>query len=213
MITKCIMKDSKEKTVATGELTVQERDEFQVQIDEQYRHSLLNLIGVSLKLYLIHDSIGIQIYVGKVRAVNDLTVYFSEIQKLQRIQRRNDVKIKMSADLMIHPVKKGTVNGKDGFICNVTRKIYIALRDISAGGIGFYSKTELEKDQLYLLVFPFTWTPVELLFTVLRSSKDEDGIYFYGCKFRFVSTQDERILRSFIYYQGLALEHSCSRED
>lgn len=204
MTTTCILKDKDENVIATGILLSQGERNCRIKLGEEYADTGLEAVADKIELLLTNDVFGIEVYMATIWKCVGNILHVTDMNLQNVIQRRKDVKLKMSVKLMIHPVKYCDDHGHQILVCNVANRTDITLSDISAGGLAFYSDEKLVPDQLYFLFFPYTKEPVELIFLVLRCSELEDGKYFYGCKFDNISIYAERMLRSFVYYQGLA---------
>lgn len=75
----------------------------------------------------------------------------------------------------------------------------IIVKDISSGGIGFYSKQNLPMDKIYEYVADWGTAPVFTKVKLLRKEKLNSDTFSYGGKFVELYADEERILRGGVF--------------
>ena len=75
----------------------------------------------------------------------------------------------------------------------------ITVKDISSGGIGFYSKENLPMDKIYEYVADWGTTPVFTKVKLLRKEKLNSDTFSYGGKFVDLYAEEERVLRGGVF--------------
>lgn len=75
----------------------------------------------------------------------------------------------------------------------------IIVKDISSGGIGFYSKQNLPMDKFYEYVADWGSTPVFTKIKLLRKEKLNSDTFSYGGKFIDLYADEERVLRGGVF--------------
>ncbi|MEA5083855.1 MAG: PilZ domain-containing protein [Lachnospiraceae bacterium] len=75
----------------------------------------------------------------------------------------------------------------------------IIVKDISSGGIGFYSKQNLPMDKFYEYVADWGSTPVFTKIKLLRKEKLNSDTFSYGGKFVDLYADEERVLRGGVF--------------
>lgn len=75
----------------------------------------------------------------------------------------------------------------------------IIVKDISSGGIGFYSKQNLPMDKIYEYVADWGTAPVFTKIKLLRKEKLNSDTFSYGGKFVDLYADEERILRGGVF--------------
>lgn len=75
----------------------------------------------------------------------------------------------------------------------------ITVKDISSGGICFYSKENLPMDRIYEYVADWGVVPVVTKVKLLRKEKLDFYTYSYGCKFVELFAEEERALRGAVF--------------
>lgn len=75
----------------------------------------------------------------------------------------------------------------------------IIVKDISSGGIGFYSRKNLPMDKIYEYVADWGTTPVFTKVKLLRKEKLNSDTFSYGGKFVDLYSDEERVLRGGVF--------------
>ncbi|MGE4213293.1 MAG: hypothetical protein AB7E42_00750 [Anaerotignaceae bacterium] len=75
----------------------------------------------------------------------------------------------------------------------------IIVKDISSGGIGFYSKENLPMDKIYEYVADWGTTPIMTKVKLLRKEKLNSDTFSYGGKFVDLYSDEERVLRGGVF--------------
>lgn len=112
-------------------------------------------------------------------------------------QRRRDLKVRVSI-----PVKLETTDAQ-GKVIHVKAKI----KDISAGGVGLESETELKENQLFSFVFKTDAGSTRLKGSVLwvkrLTEEDEPPYYRYGSRYFDLNSYEESMVRKFTFQEQL----------
>ncbi len=139
---------------------------------------------------------GVQFMSGLVSLSTKSQLNFEIIKSDARKERRMYLKEKVQLDSMI---LRAFYKGKSGRSYAVGEKIVI--RDLSLGGVGFYSNKVLLKKQKITMDFSGIKPKFTVEAEVLRR---EDGPlpgdyrFKYGCRFLNVSGEEERVLCEFV---------------
>lgn len=146
-------------------------------------------IARAIKFQMMHPTKGIMKYKGIVFSVMGLIIYIKQLEVLEVIQRREDVKAYMEVESKITPFLYESMGSTD-----------VIIKDISCGGICLSSKNKLDTQIVYEIMIPFTRLPLELKFKVMRTIKsDNEGIFVYGCRFINLRNEEEAIIRSYVF--------------
>lgn len=90
----------------------------------------------------------------------------------------------------------------------------IIVKDISSGGIGFYSKQNLPMNRIYEYVADWGATPVFTKVKLLRKEKLNSDTFSYGGKFVDLYADEERVLRGGVFaIQARRCQDRRRRED
>lgn len=135
------------------------------------------------------------IYSGS--APREVNVVFSSLQKLETIQRRQDVKVKA------HDMKINLALSFRGM-----KEVTAELIDISAGGIMFACPSEmLMEKEIVIYHFKSTKASFDVKARILRiqelkrETKDgQEEIRCYGCCFEDIKPNEEYSIREFVLY-------------
>ena len=203
MATTCTIRDTADKILATGSLLSQSKTGCQIVVDAFVSQTIQPAVQQPVVLHLINSTYGIRVYTAVTARLSGNVLSFTHMQQMKTIQRRSDVKIKMTATLTIHPMIQQVVEGKKVSLCNVDSQTQITLRDISTGGMGFICAEKLDPELVYSVSLPFMQDAIVLLFVVLRCVPHPGDKYFHGCQFQKMSPPTEHALRSFIYRRGI----------
>lgn len=208
MFTTCTIHDSNNRALATGTVRAHEGDTCQIFIVNAASKPDLPEPGEDVTLHLCNDMQGIRIFRATAETVKFSMISFTGMEHVRTIQRRNDVKVKLSMKLQIYPqIYIAQEDDEDAKIPvpDTENPIPIDMADISAGGIGFYCDQPLNHDKT-----PFFYVRIdlpdrcaELRFVIVRTVDHGQGKYFYGCRFHRIPPPEESALRSYIFKRGL----------
>lgn len=111
------------------------------------------------------------------------------IKRLSQKQRREDIKIPLTAQVRITHLDSDTT-------------ALAALRDISAGGVYLNTSLPAQKGDKLAFTFHETGTPIPLTAEILRVEARPDlGSIGYGCRFIRLAPQYETQLRAYIFQE------------
>ena len=200
MSTTCTIRNTKNAILAGGILLSQDKAACQIVLDD---------LSVPLPdpaqpviLHLVNSASGIRIYHAITARLAGNVLSFEEMKLAKTIQRRNDVKIKATADLVVYPLTREMYDDRMVAVCKIGSQTPVAMADISAGGIGLVCAKELDRSRTYSVVLTFLDEPIELQFVILRCVQQPYGGYFHGCRFQKMPPPHEHALRSFIFQRG-----------
>lgn len=132
-----------------------------------------------------------EIYQGNIE-IKGNTIFFTDVVNISA-QMRKEIKIKIHVEtdfIRTFPENKEKIP--------VT--IPIVTNDISCGGMGFASKTNLNKEGTYEVVIPITSDPIIVDVSIVRKEFQPDkNQYVYGSKFLDLNIVEERMLREAIF--------------
>ncbi|MBR5229993.1 MAG: PilZ domain-containing protein [Firmicutes bacterium] len=162
--------------------------------------------GMPVRLVLASEVYGVTRYhcvVGKERNEEFLMTRpdfvgldFSIEYKEETIQRRRDIKVKISEEvtaLLYHPI----ISSK--FIKTFKGEIM----DISASGIRIATTEEMEVNQEFSFFFPPIGENEKLTARIVRIQDERDGRKGYGCILKGLKKNQEYELRQFVYKEQL----------
>lgn len=151
---------------------------------------------------------GVVFMSGRVTLSTESQVNLDIIKTDDKQERRTYLKVK--ADLktkLLRAYSKGKSNRS--YIVNET----IQIRDISLGGVGFFSNRTLLKKQ----ILEINLNDIKPGFTpraqVLRKERGSFGVYRYkyGCQFLNMSGEEERVLCEFVFKKQLENHRKLTR--
>lgn len=203
MITTCTIRNHSDQVLTAGTVLTHTQTDCSVLLTDFTTRLQLPKLEQPVILHLVNGTHGIRIFSAITESHTYSTIFFTNLQLIRTIQRRSDVKIKLSARLSVYPMIYRTDGDQKIPVADLKHEIAIDLADISAGGVGFYCSEQLDRDKFYLLRMPLTDTCIELKFVVVRRVDHPRGRHFYGCKFQQTPPPVEHALRSFIYRRGL----------
>ncbi|MDR3765427.1 MAG: PilZ domain-containing protein [Butyricicoccus sp.] len=125
---------------------------------------------------------------GRVERVRDDRLYFHADERIDSRFRRH-LRIGMSFRGYIYPIK---ISGP---------RLPIISKDISCGGIAFYSSVPLAPEQNYEIALPCTEPPLIVEIEVLRVLSEEKKLY--ACEFVDLLPQEEAMIQECIFEYDL----------
>lgn len=133
-----------------------------------------------------------EIYQGQIQDIKGNIVSLGDVFNISAQMRKEiKVKIHMETDLIkTFPEEEQ----------KIPFTIPIVVNDISCGGMGFVSKSDLTKEGTYEVVIPITTDPIILDVGIVRKEFQPDkNLYVYGSKFIDFNIVCERLLREAIF--------------
>ena len=177
------------EVLAVGFIKNLSGEELNVEIDYIPEKAEGMLDGtVEITFNVLDSSNGIIVYKGKIFSYGDKYINIKDVEKLNTIQRRQDVKAYLETDITITPLSKEAMED-----------IEVKLKDISCGGLCIISEQELDISLIYSVVIFFTSIPIIPRFRIVRFENNGDGKYIYGCKFLKLKPGEEALIRSFVF--------------
>ncbi len=148
--------------------------------------------GKLVELRVLAGSKGVVLYTGIVSYILKERIHIRELKEKGNIQRRRDVKAKFIARSELCCIS-----------ADIPGEIEITLRDISAGGIGFYADkeaiTKLIVGEEYQTIFDGGDISIALRFILRWFLEMENGKVNCGGQFSRLSNMEERVIRKFVF--------------
>lgn len=137
--------------------------------------------------------------------------YFAQFyvnENVSVVQRRRDIKVKVKLYIII---SMKDIYGKE---LSETEKVEhkVLVKDISASGMFFVSKTQFSPGQKFDFIFDQTNMPFLIQAEIVREQKDGEYIG-YGCKFLDLSPSRESIVRQYVYKMQILLQKNREIEE
>ena len=147
-----------------------------------------------------------EIYQGRITEIKGNLLFLSEVVNISA-RMRNEIKIKIRIETKLiksFPEEEG----------KIPISIPITTNDISCGGIGFVSKTDLDKEGSYEAVIHVTSDPIGVGLDIVRKEfQPESNQYVYGSKFSDLNIVEERMLREAIFKLQMRRHHRRIMEE
>jgi len=120
------------------------------------------------------------------------------VKTIEVIQRRENFKVKVTIPVTISLVEREAID--DNIKSHAPKAQYpVVIKDISAGGVLFLTREELEVGQTVEFTFDRTNQPFNVNAEVLRVQDMDDGYKGYGCCFINLQAAKESSIRRFIF--------------
>lgn len=159
-------------------------------IDDDYVYFNLgsNVLGAGevFDAYVISDN-GILFFTAKVEKMENNVVSFSKKIKLEQLQRRQYVRVKIDEDVEILDF-----DTKD----KVLDAWFV---DISVGGFKIHLKNTLNFSQKYLVKFKLYEKDMILPFSIIAQNKEMENLYTISARFENISNNDKITLVQYCY--------------
>lgn len=158
-------------------------------IDDDYVYFNLgsNVLGAGevFDAYVISDN-GILFFTAKVEKIENNVVSFGRKIKLEQLQRRQYVRVKIVDDVEIFN--------------NENEKLLDAwFVDISVGGFKIHLKNTLNFSQKYLVKFKLYEKDMILPFSIIAQNKEMENLYTISARFENISNNDKITLVQYCY--------------
>lgn len=148
--------------------------------------------GKLIELRVLEGSKGVVLYTGIVSYILKQRIHVRQLKARGNFQRRKDVKARVRAQSVLHCLS-----------LDCSDEIPIVLRDISAGGIGFYVNKEYEEllvlNEEYKINFDEGDALISLCFFLRWFTEMQDGRISCGGQFYDLRRMHERIIRKFVF--------------
>lgn len=171
-------------------LNIDLQNKTELEIEKEIEERLWE--GKLVELRVLAGSKGVVLYTGIVSYILKERIHIRELKAKGNIQRRKDVKAKFTAQSELCCIS-----------ADIPGEINITLRDISAGGIGFYAdKEDIEKliiDEEYQTIFDGGDVSIALRFVLRWFTEMEDGKVNCGGEFNGLKNVEERVIRKFVF--------------
>lgn len=141
-----------------------------------------------------------EFYEGTVEKIEGNTIYMKDFT-LQGENKCQDVKVNLNYDSHITFREEGQL-----------KSCLVRVKDISSGGICFFTDVSLNKEMVYEFIVLLTKEPIVLNLKIVRKIYRDDGKgYIYGCKFLDVDPDTEKMLRNTVFWLlGLKYRHKAA---
>ena len=181
-----LLLDSKGAAIARGRIQGDTSGRFwQIEVEDGKIDAVLS--HKKLKLLSIMDA-GPSYEGTIVRSRNDLIQL--EVTKLAREtgDMRKNLRVTTSFKSLIYPVTGGWRGRRP-----------IESRDLSCGGIAFYTDHSLQVGERLEVVVPVTSQPLVVLCEILRMRPADRAAILYACKFTDLCNDEETLLREAVF--------------
>lgn len=158
-------------------------------IDDDYVYFNLdnNVLGAGevFDAYVISNN-GILFFTTKVEKIEDNIVSFTKKIKLEQLQRRQYVRVKLDNDVEI--------------LNNENEKLIDAwFVDISVGGFKINLKSTIDISKKYLIKFKLYEKDMILPFSIIAQNKEMENLYTISARFENISNNDKITLVQYCY--------------
>lgn len=182
-----ILMDNNRQLLARG-ITAQKGDnEIIATIVEVTRLGAQIRKGDGVVVKHMNNATGVNIFSGTITTIKGSVVVIDGLKIMSQLQRRRELKVKVRFDAQLYRMTK-----HDTYLYKVR------VVDISAGGVGFNTRENLDINDRYYYLFDRNGKDISAKTEILRQ-KPIDGGFFYGCRFVDVSREDEENIRRFVY--------------
>lgn len=159
-------------------------------IDDDYVYFNLgnNALGASevFDAYVISDN-GILFFTAKVEKIEENIVSFSKKIKLEQLQRRQYVRVKIDED-----VELLDFDTKD-------KLLDAWFVDVSVGGFKIHLKETFDISKKYLIQFKLYEKELILPFSIIAQNKEMENLYTISARFENISNNDKITLVQYCY--------------
>lgn len=132
-----------------------------------------------------------QIYKGTVEYIDGNAVFFKDFQNISG---------ELKSDLKVDYVHKTKIIITDDEELNEAISIPIVIKDVSCGGVCFFTMESLKLGQIVEIVFEFTKDPLPAKLQIIRKENHpEDKYFYYGCRIISLNMFQESILKRAIF--------------
>lgn len=189
-------------------LNINLQDKAEEEIESEIEERLWE--GKLVELRVLAGSKGVVLYTGIISYILKERIHIRELKERGNLQRRKDVKAKFVAESELCCLS-----------VDIPEEIKITLRDIIAGGIGFYAnKEDIDKlilNEEYQTVFDGGDASITLRFVLRWFMEMENGKINCGGQFNGLKKMDEMIIRKFVFdkerEERKALKEELEREE
>ena len=142
-----------------------------------------------------YDTIkGLEIYSGVIARVKEDKLYINKLKLDENLRKRMDIKVPINQEVYV--LQKN--EEKKSYY-----KFFVHLKDMSAGGIGFMSKLDLPKNEIYELVFDNNRETDVLSFQIIHKSRKGGENFLYGCAFYNLAPYQEKVIREYVFQKQI----------
>lgn len=157
-------------------------------------------LGRQVLLKTMDNQRGVIVHRGTITYSLKGLVHIEALTFVENIQRRSNVKVKVTFKAEIYPVTIVDLGFDEEVTKDLENKKAVLFVDISAGGCCFYCKSELDMEQLYQFHFSKISSPFDLSFKVIRCTEVSAGReWSYGCQFHHMTAKEEMLLRQYVF--------------
>ena len=199
---KCLLKDNDGNLLAKAALAQHNDSEAVFELENEYL-SRIEEDGVfdsgrNISVEIFDIKRGVLPYSCDIARVRGDRVFVRSFREKQNAERRGDLRIYVDFDAyIIVPANDGS--GKSSFY-----KFPVHINNISAGGIGFVSEKNIDKELVCSFAFSHNKFPIVIDFKILRKIKNADDKYEYGCSFVGIDSAEEQIIREWVFDRQLS---------
>lgn len=130
-----------------------------------------------------------QIYRGSIEYIDGNAVFFKDFENISD-ELKNDLKVDY-----VHKTKITLIDEDDEEIT-----MPVVMKDVSRGGVCFFTLESLKVGQVVEMVLEFTKEPLPVKLEIIRRERyPKDPHYYYGCKITSLNIVEESMLKQAIF--------------
>lgn len=130
-----------------------------------------------------------QIYRGSIEYIDGNAVFFKDFENISD-ELKNDLKVDY-----VHKTKITFIDEDDEEV-----EMSVVMKDISRGGVCFFTLESLKVGQSLDMVLEFTKDPLPVKLEIIRRERyPKDPHYYYGCKITSLNIVQESMLKQAIF--------------
>ena len=130
-----------------------------------------------------------QIYRGNIEYIDGNAVFFKDFENISE-ELKNDLKVDY-----VHKTKITFIDEDDEEIV-----MPVVMKDVSRGGVCFFTLEPLKVGQIIDMVLEFTKEPLPVKLEIIRRERyPKDPHYHYGCKIISLNIVEESMLKQAIF--------------
>ena len=130
-----------------------------------------------------------KVFDGEIISIEKGKIRLDDIRDLSSASPRKDVRVNVNINSCI------LYDSDDGYF-----SLSIRIRNISAGGMYFVCRSDLNMDKTYETIVDWIETPIIVRLKLLRKNLDKNNAFVYGCRFVDLLEEEERLLRAGVFY-------------
>lgn len=130
-----------------------------------------------------------KVFDGEIISIEKGKARLDDIRDLNSASPRKDVRVNVNISSCI------LFDSDDGYF-----SMNIIIRNISAGGMYFICRSDLNMDEAYETVIDWIETPIIVKLKLLRKNLNKNNEFVYGCRFIDLLKEEECLMRAGVFY-------------